>query len=106
MPKMSAGACTGVVLSHLLADRFLSGGPMSLLWPLEVGYATGHSGWGEVVRTVAFDGWQDNGIILAAVVFIVAVRFAKNGLAAAGDARGPRHAVQPAAARRTLPFKG
>lgn len=106
IPKMSGWACTAIVLSHLLADCLLAGGPMSLIWPLEVSYSTGHTGWGEVVRTVARGGWQDSGTILVAAVFIAAVRFAKGRLAVSGDVFSPRHAVQPAVAPRALRFKG
>jgi membrane-bound metal-dependent hydrolase YbcI (DUF457 family) len=105
IPRMSAWAGTAIITSHLLADRFLSGGPVSLSWPLAVSYSTGHTGWGEVVRTVAYDGWQDNGIILVASVFIVAVRFAKSRLAVSGEAFASPPAAQPAVAPRALRFK-
>ncbi len=105
-PKMSALASASIIFSHLVADLLFTNAPVSLIWPLEVSYTTGQTGWGEVVRTVACDGWQDTGTILVAAVFFVAVRFAKSRLAFRGDSVDASQAVQAAVAPRSLPFKG
>lgn len=105
-PKMSALASASIIFSHVLADLFFAGGPVSLSWPLAVSYTTGQTGWVEVARTVVYGGWQDAGIILVAAVFLVAVRFAKSRLADSGVAIAAGHAVQPAVAPRSLPFNG
>ena len=49
--------------------------PVSLFWPLELHWSSGHSGWGEVVDMVLFQSIQDVVIALVAFVYLTVLRF-------------------------------
>ena len=65
--------CFMLILSHVLADYFLTSSPVSLYWPFQVGYATGDSGWIQIFHTVFFDAAQDTGILLVCTFIIILV---------------------------------
>jgi membrane-bound metal-dependent hydrolase YbcI (DUF457 family) len=91
-PKMSFAACFLIVLSHILADQFLTGSAVSMFWPLENNVSSGHSGWGVVFKAVAYGEMEDAGIIFAASIFIAAIRSIKSRFRAHAGTRkyGPR----------------
>jgi inner membrane protein len=62
---------TLIVLSHLLADQWLTDSPVSFFWPFEVNWSSGHAGWGDVFHSVLFQGLQDVGIVLACLGVII-----------------------------------
>ena len=63
IPRFNFRICFLLVLTHLLADFFLTSSPISFLWPLEVNWSSGYSGWGEVINSVFFGTFHDAGII-------------------------------------------
>jgi hypothetical protein len=63
IPKLSFKICFFIILSHLFADLFFTDSPMSLVWPLELHWSKGYSGWLDVVSSVFLDAFQDVGII-------------------------------------------
>ena len=66
------GICFSLILSHLLADFFLTNTPISFCWPLEVHWSLGHTGWTDIFNSVLFDSFQDAGIVVgcgAALLF-------------------------------------
>jgi membrane-bound metal-dependent hydrolase YbcI (DUF457 family) len=77
MPAVTFRSVFLVVFSHFLADYFLTDSAVSLLWPLETHFASGVTGWGEVVHTVACGEMEDAGIVLCAAAFIAAVRWVR-----------------------------
>jgi hypothetical protein len=56
--------CFLLVLSHLLADAFLTNSPISFFWPFTVYWSKGYMGWNEVFGSVVFENFQDVGIII------------------------------------------
>jgi membrane-bound metal-dependent hydrolase YbcI (DUF457 family) len=74
IPKVSFGLCTLLILSHVLADMLLTTAPVSLLWPLEIHWAQGHSSWLEVVDMVLFQSVADIGIVVAVFMYFTVVR--------------------------------
>ena len=66
--------CFCITLSHVLADFFFTSSPVSFLWPFEVNWISGHSGWGEVLTSVVFDGFQDGRIIIGSASLIILFR--------------------------------
>jgi hypothetical protein len=74
IPKVKFGMCFFIILSHVLADFFFTSSPVSFLWPFELNLISGHSGWGEVLASVVFDGFQDARIILGSASSIILFR--------------------------------
>jgi hypothetical protein len=66
-----------LILSHVVADYFLTSSPVSLFWPFEVGYSTGNSGWGQLFHTVLFEAAQDAGILFVCIFIIIFVMIFK-----------------------------
>ncbi len=66
IPRLDFGLCTLLIFSHVLADMLLTTSPVSLLWPFEIYWSQGHSGWSDIVQMALFQGVQD--FIIAAVV--------------------------------------
>ncbi len=77
IPRLGFGLCSLLIFSHVLADMFLTNAPVSLFWPLEIHWAPGHSSWGQVVDMVLFQSYQDAGIAVAAVLYVLALRFVR-----------------------------
>jgi len=74
IPRLGVGVCFILVLSHLVSDLLLTSGPVSIFWPLEVHWSTGHNGWLNIFHLVIFQGLQDIGIVAGAGVYLCAVR--------------------------------
>jgi hypothetical protein len=70
-PRMDFRICCSLILSHVLADFFLTNAPISFCWPLEVHWSLGHTGWAEVFNSVLFESFQDAGIILSCGAFLL-----------------------------------
>ena len=77
IPRFGVGLCVMLVLSHVAADMLLTDAPVSLLWPLEIHYLPGHSGWGQVMHMVLFQSIQDVGILLGCMIYVLALRFVR-----------------------------
>lgn len=92
IPKFGFGLCSLLVFSHVLADMFLTTAPVSLFWPLEIYLAPGHDTWGQVIAMVMHQSYQDAGIAVAAVLYVMAVRLT--------------HAVLQGKAAKGSPIKG
>jgi membrane-bound metal-dependent hydrolase YbcI (DUF457 family) len=65
IPRFRFMTCFLLVLSHLLADTFLTDSPISFFWPLRVYWSKGYMGWNDVFGSVFFENFQDLGIIIA-----------------------------------------
>jgi hypothetical protein len=74
IPKLGFRSCFLIILSHTVADFFLTKSPVSFLWPLEVNWAGGHSGWGEVLAPVFLEAYRDAGIIIVCLFAMVLSR--------------------------------
>ncbi|MGD2015266.1 MAG: metal-dependent hydrolase [Desulfobacterales bacterium] len=70
---VSFKTCFMLILSHVVADYFLTSAPVSLCWPFEVGYSTGNSGWSQLFHTVLFEATQDAGILFVCTFIIIFV---------------------------------
>ncbi len=75
IPRLGFGLCSLLIFSHVVADMFLTTSPVSLFWPLEIYWAPGHSSWGQVVDMVLFQSIQDAGIAVAAMLYVLTLRF-------------------------------
>jgi membrane-bound metal-dependent hydrolase YbcI (DUF457 family) len=73
IPLVSFKTCFMLILSHVIADYFLTNSPVSFYWPIEVSWSTGNSGWSHVFHTVLFDAAEDIGILLACTLLIMSV---------------------------------
>ena len=70
IPRLRFGLCFMLVFSHVLADMVFTTVPVSLLWPFEVHWSGGSSGWGGVLHAVVFDSIQDLGIVMGAAGYL------------------------------------
>ncbi len=70
VPRIGFPPCFAIVFSHVLADMAFTSAPVSLLWPLEVYWSDGSSGWGQIAHTVVFESFEDIGIVAGAVLYI------------------------------------
>ena len=77
IPTLSFKTCFVLILSHVLADYFLTSSPVSINWPIEVSWSTGNSGWSHVFHTVFFDAAQDSGILLVCIGIIMLAMIAR-----------------------------
>jgi hypothetical protein len=77
IPKIKFGVCFLIILSHVLADFFFTSSPVSFFWPFEVSWSSGYSGWGDVLNSVLFQGFQDAGIIIGSAISIILIRLIK-----------------------------
>jgi len=71
IPLISFKTCFMLILSHVVADYFLTNSPVSFYWPFEVRWSTGNSGWSQVLHTVFFDAVQDTGILFICTCIIM-----------------------------------
>ena len=62
-----------LILSHVIADYFLTNSPVSFYWPIEVSWSTGNSGWNHVLHTVLFDAVEDIGILIVCNLILMSV---------------------------------
>jgi len=80
LPKIGFSLCFIIVLSHLLADFFFSGGQVSFFWPLAVGYSDGYQNLGNVVYA-ALQVYEDLGIIMGCSTLVICRRLVGADLA-------------------------
>jgi membrane-bound metal-dependent hydrolase YbcI (DUF457 family) len=73
VPKIRFSVCFAIILSHLLADYFFSGGHVSFFWPLLPQYSHGYRGWGDVVFA-ALQVYQDFGVIMGCGAIVICRR--------------------------------
>lgn len=71
VPRVSFLWCFLLVLSHILGDAVFTSTPVSLLWPLEVNWSAGYSGWTDVVRSVYWGAFRDVAIIFGFGLLLV-----------------------------------
>jgi membrane-bound metal-dependent hydrolase YbcI (DUF457 family) len=76
IPRLKWTSCSLVILSHVIGDLLFTQSPVSLLWPLEVHWATGFNGWGEVLMPIFFEAYRDAGIILVCLLVMITARLA------------------------------
>ena len=74
IPRVKFGICFLIVFSHILADFCFTSSPVSFFWPFEVSWSSGYSGWGDVLTSIIFRGFQDAGIIIGSAISIILVR--------------------------------
>ena len=70
-PRVDFVICFLSILSHVLADFFLTSAPISFCWPLEVNWSIGYTGWADIFNSVLFDSFQDAGIIIGCGVVLI-----------------------------------
>lgn len=80
IPRLGFGLCSLLIFSHVAADMFLTAAPVSLFWPLEIYRTQGHSTWGQVIDMVLFHSVQDAGIAVAALLYVMALRFIRGAV--------------------------
>ena len=80
VPKMSFRTCSLLILSHVLADLFFTGSRVSFFWPFEVNWATGYSGWQDVINSAFLQPYQDTGIIMVCGLIMILSRLTKEHL--------------------------
>ena len=71
IPKIDFTICFTIILSHVMSDLFLTSSPVSLLWPFEVHWVYGYSGWLDVMHSVFFNTFRDAGIIVVCTMLIL-----------------------------------
>jgi membrane-bound metal-dependent hydrolase YbcI (DUF457 family) len=74
IPALGFVTCFLLVFSHVVADMVFTTAPVSLLWPFEVHWSAGHSGWGQVAYAAIFESIRDTGIFIGALVYIGCLR--------------------------------
>ena len=74
IPRVKFGMCFLIVISHILADFCFTSSPVSFFWPFEVSWSSGYSGWGDILTSIIFRGFQDAGIIIGSAISIILVR--------------------------------
>jgi membrane-bound metal-dependent hydrolase YbcI (DUF457 family) len=73
VPRIGFNVCFLIILSHLLGDFVLSGGPVSFFWPLATQYSNGYRSWGDIVFA-AIKVYQDFGVIMGCGAIVVCRR--------------------------------
>ena len=74
VPRIGFSICFVIILSHLFADYFISGGPVSFFWPLATSYSNnGYRGWGDVVLA-AIRVYEDFGTIMGCGAIVICRR--------------------------------
>lgn len=76
IPRMKWTSCFLIILSHVFGDLLLTRSPVSLLWPWEIHWKAGFSGWGESLMPILLEAHRDAGIVLVCLFTIILVRFA------------------------------
>ncbi len=64
IPKVRFISCFLLVISHVLADAFLSIAPVSFFWPFEVHWSFGYSELNEVLNLIFLQPYRDMGIVI------------------------------------------
>ena len=73
IPTISFKTSFLLILSHVVADHYLTNSPVSFYWPFEVSWVTGNSGWSQVLHTVFIDAVEDTAILLICTCIIILV---------------------------------
>jgi len=73
VPRIGFNVCFLIILSHLLGDFVLSGGPVSFFWPLVTQYSNGYRSLGDVVFA-ALQVYQDFGVIMGCGAIVICRR--------------------------------
>jgi ABC-type branched-subunit amino acid transport system permease subunit len=76
IPRMRWTSCFFIILSHVIGDLLLTRSPVSLLWPWEIRWEAGFSGWEESLMPIVLEAHRDAGIVLVCLFTIMLVRFA------------------------------
>ena len=97
IPRLGFPICFGVVLSHVLADMLLTAAPVSLLWPFQVYWSPGFSGWESVIHTVLFNSVRDVGIVAACTIYFLLLRLVRHSFS--------RQRVPAVVRRQRKPFR-
>jgi membrane-bound metal-dependent hydrolase YbcI (DUF457 family) len=74
IPRLGFPLCFGLIFSHVLADMLFTSSPVSLMWPFQLYFSPGFSGWENVMHTILYQSIQDGGIIAACVLYIGLLR--------------------------------
>ena len=77
VPTLTFKTCFMLILSHVIADYFLTDSAVSFYWPLEVSWSTGTSNWSQVLHTVIYDTVDDSEILLICTCIIIIVTITK-----------------------------
>jgi len=77
LPRLSFGIGFGLVFSHVAADMLFTTGAVSLFWPLEVHWSSGHQGWLNIIELLIFQGLQDVGIVVGVGLYLIALRLGR-----------------------------
>ena len=93
IPRLRFSLCFLIIFSHVIADMTFTDSPVSLLWPFEVHWSVGNSGWGHVIQSVIFNSLQDVGLLLGSMAYICVLKMVRKWL--------PEFRV-PALARRRI----
>jgi len=75
IPKLKFRVCFLIILSHVVADYLFTNSPISFFWPFEVNFASGYSGWFDVINSVLLETFQDAGIIIGCIMILLLNRF-------------------------------
>jgi membrane-bound metal-dependent hydrolase YbcI (DUF457 family) len=76
IPRMKWTSCFLVILSHAIGDLLFTRSPVSFLWPLEVHWSAGFSGWGEVLTSIFFEAYRDAAVVLLCILIMLLTRLA------------------------------
>jgi len=74
IPRMNFLACAVIIISHVMADFFLTSSAVSFFWPLEVHWTAGYKGWRDVISLVFLSGFRDVGIIITCCIIMILKR--------------------------------
>ena len=77
IPELRLRCCILLILSHTVADAFLTTSPVSFWWPLETNWSAGQAGWRDVLDSILFGGLQDAGIVLFCLLVLLGARAVK-----------------------------
>ncbi len=80
IPRLGFSTCFLLVFSHVIGDMVLTSAPVSLLWPFEIHWSQGSSGWGQIAYAVIFESAQDVGLLLGAMAYIGALHLVRRWL--------------------------
>ena len=79
VPRLDFGLCTLIIFSHVLADMLLTTSPVSLLWPFEIYFSNGHSGWADIIQMALFQGVQDFIVATVSVAYLYVLGKVRKG---------------------------
>ena len=74
IPQIHFSLCALLIFSHVIADLLLTTSPVSLLWPFEIYWSHGHTGWTDAIEMALFQGLQDFIIAAAVIAYLFVLR--------------------------------